>query len=266
MQISKDRKKNTLRLVKPIQTLETNKVRSPIGSDDYYKQVVGYAQQIRNAKDADEIINILDIVLSETRDLQFSDEVCAAQEQVKLAEQKIASMKRELVQLRGLVQVDQLTGAYNRRGLDEVFNREAARADRNAQSLCMVMIDIDDFKVINDKYGHQCGDNVLIKLVSVAKDTLRPSDIVARFGGEEFVILLPDIEMDEAVAVIHRLQKKLANTRSLKINNQFLQVTFSAGVSVRSFGEHQDSLINRADNALYQAKRAGKNCIVPALL
>ena len=264
MQAIKNRKKSTLQLVKPMEALNKNKVKSLIGSDDYYKHVEHYAQQIRSAKDADEIINILDLVLSETRDLQFSDEVCAAQEQVKLAEEKISSMKREVEQLRALVQVDQMTGAYNRRGLEEVFNREAARADRSAQSLCVVMIDIDDFKLINDNYGHQYGDNVLIKLVAIAKDMLRPSDIVARFGGEEFVILLPDIEMHEAIAVIHRLQKKLADTRSLKINNQFLPVTFSAGVSIRTFGEHQNSLINRADIALYQAKRAGKNRVVPA--
>jgi diguanylate cyclase len=265
MQAIKERKKGSLQLVKPIEALKKDGAESLIGSDDYYKQVERYAQQIRNAKDADEIISILDVVLSETRGLQFSDEVCAAQEQVMLAEQKIASMKRELEQLRTLVQIDQMTGALNRRGLDEVFNREAARADRNAQSLCVILIDIDDFKQINDNYGHQYGDNVLVKLVSVAKDTLRPSDIIARFGGEEFVILLPDIEMDEAIAVIHRLQKKLVNTRSLKMNNQFLPVTFSAGVSIRSFGEHQNSVISRADSALYQAKRTGKNRAVPAL-
>ncbi|MDH5479426.1 MAG: GGDEF domain-containing protein [Nitrosomonas sp.] len=266
MQVVRERKKSSLRLVKPIEAMIEKRSKSLIDSEKYYKQVEHYADQIRGACDTDEIIGILDAVLSETRGLEFSDEVCAAQEQVKLAERKIETMKNELKQLRTLVQIDQMTGAFNRRGLDEIFSREAARADRNAKSLCTVLIDIDDFKQINDSFGHQYGDHVLIKLVSVAKDMLRPSDIVARFGGEEFVILLPDIEMDEAIRVIHRLQKNLAENRSLLVNNESIPVTFSAGVAIRSFGEHQNSVINRADGALYQAKRDGKNQAVPAAL
>ncbi|WP_293005105.1 GGDEF domain-containing protein [Nitrosomonas sp.] len=236
-----------------------------IDSEDYYKQVERYADQIRKTRNADEIIRILDVVLSETRGLKFSDEVFAAQEQVKRAERKIELLKGELEQLRGLVQTDQMTGAFNRRGLDEIFKREAARADRNAQSLGVVLIDLDNFKKINDNFGHQYGDSVLINLVTVAKETLRPSDIVARFGGEEFVILLPEVELEDALTIIQRLQNNLGKNFSLQIDNQSMPVTFSAGVALRSFGEHQNSVISRADKALYQAKRAGKNRAIPAL-
>ncbi|WP_292921067.1 GGDEF domain-containing protein [Nitrosomonas sp.] len=236
-----------------------------IDSEDYYKQVERYADQIRKTRNADEIIRILDIVLSETRGLKFSDEVFAAQEQVKQAERKIELLKGELEQLRGLVQTDQMTGAFNRRGLDEIFKREAARADRNAQSLGVVLIDLDNFKKINDNFGHQYGDSVLINLVTVAKETLRPSDIVARFGGEEFVILLPEVELEDALTIIQRLQNNLERNFSLQIDNQSMPVTFSAGVALRSFGEHQNSVISRADKALYQAKRTGKNRAIPTL-
>lgn len=242
-----------------------NEQKSMIDSEDYYKQVEHYAEQIRKTHNADEIIRILDVVLSETRGLKFSDEVFAAQEQVKRAEQKIELLKDELEQLRGLVQTDQMTGAFNRRGLDDIFKREAARADRNAQPLGVVLIDLDNFKKINDNFGHQYGDSVLINLVTVAKETLRPSDIVARFGGEEFVILLPEVELEDALTIIQRLQNNLERNFSLQIDNESIPITFSAGVALRSFGEHQNSVISRADKALYQAKRTGKNRAIPAL-
>lgn len=260
----KQKQKRVLRLVKSADAIKSEQ-KPMIDSDDYYKQVERYAEQIRKTSSADEIIRILDVVLSETRGLRFSDEVFVAQEQVKHAEQKIESLKNELEQLRELVQTDQMTGAFNRRGLDEIFKREAARADRNAQSLAVVLVDLDNFKQINDNLGHQYGDRVLTNLVTVAKETLRPTDIVARFGGEEFVILLPDVEIEEALTIIHRLQNNLAKNSSLQVNNQSMSITLSAGIALRSFGEHQNSVISRADKALYQAKRTGKNRAIPAL-
>ncbi|WP_292993802.1 GGDEF domain-containing protein [Nitrosomonas sp.] len=260
----KQKQKRMLRLVKSTDAIKSEQ-KPMIDSEDYYKQVERYAEQIRNTSNADEIIRILDVVLSETKGLRFSDEVFAAQEQVKRAEQKIESLKSELEQLRGLVQTDQMTGAFNRRGLDDVFKREAARADRNAQSLGVVLIDLDNFKQINDNLGHQYGDSVLINLVNVAKETLRPSDIVARFGGEEFVVLLPDVEMEDALTVISRLQSNLAKIFSIQADTHSIPITFSAGIALRSFGEHQNSVISRADKALYQAKRTGKNRAIPAL-
>lgn len=261
----KQKQKRMLRLVKSTDAIKSEQ-KPMIDSEDYYKQVEHYAEQIRKTSNADEIIRILDIVLSETRGLRFNDEVFAAQEQIKRAEQKIELLKSELEQLRGLVQTDQMTGAFNRRGLDEIFKREAARADRNAQSLGVVVIDLDNFKKINDNLGHQYGDSVLINFASVAKETLRPSDIVARFGGEEFVILLPDVEIEDALTIIHRLQNNLTKNFSIQIDNQSMPITFSAGVALRSFGEHQNSVISRADKALYQAKRTGKNRAIPALI
>jgi diguanylate cyclase (GGDEF)-like protein len=126
-------------------------------------------------------------------------------------------------------------------------------------------LDLDNFKKINDSCGHQFGDTVLLHLVAIAKDTLRPSDIIARFGGEEFVILLPDITMEAAISVICRLQKTLAKQCLLQPDDQPLSVTFSAGVAIRRFGEHQNTVIKRADEALYRAKHAGKDRVEPAL-
>ena len=262
----KQKQRGMLRLVRSSPDAIKSEQKPMVDSEDYYKQVECYAEQIRKTSSADEIIRILDIVLSETRGLRFNDEVFVAKEQAKLAEQKIESLKSELEQLRGLIQTDQMTGAFNRRGLEDIFKREAARADRNAQSLGVVLIDLDNFKKINDSLGHPYGDSVLMNLVAVAKETLRPSDIVARFGGEEFVILLPDVEMEDALTIIQRLQNNLAKNSSFQIDNQLMLLTFSAGIALRSFGEHQNSVISRADKALYQAKQTGKNRAIPALI
>jgi diguanylate cyclase len=260
----KQRRKGMLKLVKSSGAIK-NEQRHMTGCD-YYRQVEHYAEQIRRTHNADEIIRILDIVLSDTRGLKFNDEVFAAQEQIKCAEQKIESLKSELEQLRGLVHTDQVTGAFNQRGLDDIFKREAARADRNAQTLGVVLINLDNFKQINDRLDHSYGDSVLINLVTIAKETLRSTDAVARCGDEEFVILLPDVEMEEALTITCRLQNNFTNNSLLKIDNQLISITFSAGVALRSFGEPQHSVLNRVEQALSQAKRTGKNCTIPALV
>lgn len=231
---------------------------------DYYKHVEQYAQRIRNTEDVGEIIEILDTVLSETRDLRHRNEVYSAQEQVRLAEQKIETLKLELEQLRELVHTDPMTGVFNRRGLDAVYLREAARADRNENILCAVVIDLDNFKHINDTYGHQFGDEVLIQFAKTAKQTLRPSDVVARFGGEEFVILLPDTPTESAVWVMQRLQNNFSKINFRVAGNKPVNITFSGGLAMRRLQENQNSLIKRADEALYQAKASGKNRVVVA--
>ena len=258
------KQRRMLRLVKSSAGMKDER-KTIVNSESYFKQVERYADQIRKTRNADEIIRILDVVLSETRGLRFSDEIFSAKEQVKHAEEKIESLKNELEQLKGLVQTDQMTGAYNRRGLDEIFKREAARADRNGQSMGIALIDLDDFKQINDSLGHPYGDNVLINLVTVAKEVLRPSDTVARYGGEEFVIMLPDIEMEQALTVMYRLQNSLSKHSLIRGDDLVLPITFSAGVAIRSFGEPLNSVIGRADKALYQAKRTGKSRAIPAL-
>lgn len=266
MQIVKE--KRPLRLIKPLAAVKKEAVavvhRKPAaGVNDYYKRIERYAQQIRQTTGIDEIINILDAALLETRALHSKDEVWAAWERVQRAEQKIESLRNELEQLRGLVHADRLTGALNRGGLDDAFAREAARADRHAAPLCVALLDLDDFKRLNDTCGHQAGDNALLHLVNVAKETLRPSDIIARFGGEEFVILLPDTRMDSAMSVIGRLQHNLA-AGCLLHAGQPLPITFSAGVTSRAACERQSTVISRADEALYEAKHAGKNRVVAA--
>ena len=242
-----------------------NERQMPVDSDEeeYYKRIEVYAQQIRHTSDIDEIIAILDKALGQTHALHSDNEVLNARRQVAFAEQRIEQLKAELELVNKLVHEDQLTGALNRRGLNDAVTREAARAERNGTPLCIVLIDTDNFKKINDSHGHQLGDIVLVHLVAIIKETIRAHDLIGRYGGDEFIVLLPDSRLEEATAVMNRLKRGLAD-RPISWGNQQLLVTFSAGVAMRLPGETEAALINRADQALYEAKRVGKDRVIVA--
>ena len=156
---------------------------------------------------------------------------------------------------------DQLTRTLNRRGLEEAFEHEFARAQRRRSPLCVGLLDIDNFKKLNDTLGHDAGDAALIHLATVIRETLRPQDTLARFGGEEFVILLPDTPLDNAVTALVRLQRELTR-RFFLHDNEKLLITFSAGVTELQEGDTQASITKRADEAMYTAKKTGKNRVV----
>jgi diguanylate cyclase len=199
----------------------------------------------------------------QTEALKSRDRMLAARQEVEEAEAKISSLEAELRHMSELVREDQLTGSLNRRGLDDVFDRETARADRRGTPLCVALLDLDDFKKLNDNHGHQAGDAALRHLVKIVKDELRSMDVIARFGGEEFVILLPETTLEAAAQTMTRLQRELTKHFFLHENDKLL-ITFSAGVALRVPNETQDALIARADKAMYAAKKAGKNRVMVA--
>lgn len=248
----------------PKQATRAGRERRPqADANDYYDRIKIYAQKIRETSDIGDIIAILDQALGQTRALHTADEVAIARRQVVTAEQRIEQLKSELELVNKLVREDQLTGALNRRGLDDAMVREAARAERNGTPLCIALIDIDNFKKINDSFGHQVGDIVLVHLVAIIEETIRSNDLIGRYGGEEFLLLLPDSRIDEATAVTARLQRELAR-KPIAWGKQQLLVTFSAGLAARRAGESEAACINRADQALYEAKRVGKDRIIVA--
>lgn len=235
---------------------------------DYHKKIDEYSQKIGKASDITELNKILDDVMRDTRTAQTDalrsrDEMITVRREVQEAEARIHDLETKLQQMSELVMEDQLTGSLNRRGLDDVFSRELARADRRKSPLCIALLDLDDFKRLNDTHGHTAGDQALIHLVRVIKDTLRTMDMIARFGGEEFLIVLPDTQLDDALQTVTRLQRELTK-RIFMYNHERLLITFSAGVAVYVSGEEQATLIQRADAALYQAKKAGKNRVIAA--
>ena len=235
---------------------------------DYHTRLEGYAQTIRQTDDITQLNAVLDNLLKDTRAAQLDtirtrDELLTARRQVESAEQHVRELESELNKVSELVHEDQLTGVLNRRGLDDAFKRELARAERTGKPLCVSMLDIDNFKHLNDTYGHQTGDDALQHLVRVIKRTMRPSDVLARYGGEEFLLLLPETQQEEAVGVMTRLQRNLTKAFFLHDNDRLL-ITFSAGVAERAEAEPPTTIIDRADKAMYLAKRSGKNRVCAA--
>jgi diguanylate cyclase len=235
---------------------------------EYLKKIEGYSRQVGNADNLSELSNILKDVMRETHAIQSSaqssyEELILSKKQTEEADARVKALEQELVQVSELVREDQLTGALNRRGLDETLERELKRAERSKTAVSIAMLDIDNFKQLNDSLGHQTGDQALIHLTQVVKNTLRPSDSVGRYGGEEFIIILPNTDSKAGVEAIQRLQRSLTKNFFMH-NNERVLVTFSAGVAMRGENEEAEDFIGRADKAMYIAKRAGKNRVEAA--
>lgn len=237
-------------------------------TSDYHDKISGYASQISSTRDIHALEDILSKVMRETRQVQHStqavrDELRLAKAKVQAAEEKIQALECALEETSACITHDPLTGVLNRRGLDEVLANEMARAARYHQPLCTGLLDIDNFKRLNDTYGHDAGDEALLHLAQICRDTLRPQDSVARYGGEEFVIVLPGAKLSEAKQVLLRLQRELTK-RIFMRDKEKLLITFSAGVTDMREGDSEESMIKRADEAMYMAKKAGKNKVLSA--
>ncbi|MDB5920366.1 MAG: hypothetical protein JWR40_4600, partial [Massilia sp.] len=222
---------------------------------DFHEKIGGFSEKISRADNIVDLNVVVADVLRETRLVQTEalksrDRMIAARQEVQEAEQKILGLEEALRHMSELVREDQLTGSLNRRGLDDVFERETARSDRRGTPLCLAMLDLDDFKRLNDTYGHQAGDGALKHLVRIVKETLRSMDVIARFGGEEFLILLPETTVEAAAQTMTRLQRELTKHFFLHDNEKLL-ITFSAGVALRIPNEEQAALVARADQAMY---------------
>ena len=230
---------------------------------NYEKVMENFAAKLSETDDISTINQLLESLMTDTHLMQADivrsrDDLLAQREMVDAAQEKIKKLEQELESLSEKVRIDQLTGVLNRRGMDEAMTREVARAGRSGAKLSIALLDIDNFKKLNDNYGHHVGDEALKHLALVIQESIRPTDIVSRFGGEEFVILLPNTDMDQAMASMTRLQRALTK-RFFMGNNERLLITFSAGVALYKETDDQASVLHRADQAMYIAKKSGKN-------
>ena len=226
------------------------------------------ARLIEQAKSLADIAPVLKDLVGATRtmahdSLTARDELRGMREKVQITEAEIAKLHRELDRVSAQARHDPLTGALNRQGLDEALERELSRVRRQDTPLCMALLDIDNFKALNDKLGHATGDAALTHLATVAREAMRPQDTLARYGGEEFVLLLPDTPLDSGIEAMTRLQRELTR-RFFLAGTEKVLITFSAGVAQVGSNESGHDAIRRADQAMYLAKRAGKNRVLGA--
>jgi diguanylate cyclase len=224
------------------------------------------ARLIENAKSMHEIAPVLKEVVGATRNiakdtLSARDELQAMRLQANSTQAEIAKLHQELDRVSTQARHDPLTGALNRRGLEEALEREISTVRRKETLLSVGLLDIDNFKVLNDAMGHSMGDNALKHLAQVARECMRPQDTLARYGGEEFVILLPDTGLEKGIEAMTRLQRELTK-RFFLAGTEKILITFSAGVAQLNNDEPGMDAIRRADQAMYLAKRAGKNRVI----
>lgn len=237
-------------------------------SDVFHNTMEESARQIEQAKSLEEIAPVLKEVIRATRIMASDtrntrDELRAMREKTQTTETTIAKLHQELDRVSAQARHDALTGALNRQGLDEAVHREISSMRRKDAPLCVSLLDIDNFKKLNDSKGHAAGDAALTHLAAVARECMRPQDTLARYGGEEFVILLPDTPLDKGVEAMTRLQRELSK-RFFMAGTEKILITFSAGVAQFAPDEAGPGAIRRADQAMYLAKRAGKNRVVAA--
>jgi len=175
---------------------------------------------------------------------------------------RIVNDRAHMEELTEHVHVDALTGLYNRRWLDNALDRLLAQSLKSQQGLGVLLIDVDYFKQYNDRHGHPAGDQALVALSHVLKTTLRPYDFATRYGGEEFLVLLPHTTTDEAITTAHRLWDAASSAAVYSTAGAVLPgITVSIGVAVSHAHSTVQSLVVEADEKLYEAKSAGRNCV-----
>jgi diguanylate cyclase len=230
---------------------------------DFHASVGRYADVIANADSLESLAGVVREMVVESRSVQD----LVRQTQARLHEghdkanglaRRVNELESEMRRLSDEVTTDPLTQIANRRGLMQAFDALRAGQARSGAALSVGLLDIDNFKRLNDELGHNVGDEALKSLAAVVAKTLRPTDLVARYGGEEFVVLLPDTPLDEGQQILTRLQRSLTGGLFMHEKKQVL-VTFSAGVTAYREGEAIEVALERADQALYEAKRTGKN-------
>ena len=257
----RDRARDSLKAV--VQQMLTDLASLDDATGRFGERIARHADVIAQADTLDGVADAVREMLTDTRTVHqmVSDarqRLGHDQARAQALESRVRGLEGELRRLSDEVATDVLTQVANRRGLFTAFELERARLQDGTPGLAVGLIDIDNFKRLNDTLGHAVGDVALKALAGRVKSALRPGDHLARFGGEEFVVLLPDTPLDLAQQALTRLQRDLSAALFMHEGRDVF-VTFSAGVTAYRPDETLDAALERADEGLYEAKRTGKN-------
>ena len=221
-----------------------------------------FHQEIKQTYDADVLYKLVDTLADEMASV-ISDNH-QMEKSLSSMSDEICSLKSEMENLNIVAQTDELTSLFNRRAFEDEIQSHIQQYNQKHCASCLLVVDIDNFKLFNDTHGHLVGDKVLAYVALALKKTVKETDFVARYGGEEFVVLLPNTELNNALVVAETIRKKVAD-KKLTIGkgskHSLGSITISVGVSTLNDSDDRESYFVRADEALYRAKSSGRNCI-----
>lgn len=257
---SEAKSKTVERVSSRLQTMTVELVKmllvSMAGSSEYRDSLGRYVASIEKASDLRSVKKIVAEIVSKTGNVIESQSSFV--NQLENAARDIEDLHHELRRQEELTHKDELTGLYNRRAFNGRLKEEVDRSRRSKAPLAMIMLDLDDFKSVNDDFGHLVGDRLLQKTAKVILNSVRLYDFTARFGGEEFAVICPETNLAEAVLAAERIREAMSKT-NLAVKGRKLKVTTSLGVTVLRRNDEIRDFLERVDKLLYRAKQQGKN-------
>ena len=251
-----------LRQIIDLLTRATTAIHS--ANDAYHQEILLNGERIEQITRLDDIRNIKSSLAKEVASLRETVHVKQADEKFRIESlaSQVDTLREELQMAQAESQRDGLTGVYNRRAFDRHIQHLLDQRRVKGAAFALLILDIDDFKRVNDTHGHPVGDRVILALANACRQMIRRDDFLARYGGEEFVILLPGASRRNAAKKARQICRSVAQTHytlAAEKNEPTLSITVSIGVSDYRRGDNVESLLQRADKALYDAKAAGKN-------